>query len=95
MFSIMKQKIVVSNVRFPYEDWMIVRSSAASMGMSINEYFQYLSNVDQIKKTTGLKKNPKKKSGYEALDQLLKFAKTHKGRPMGANDDDKAIYGIE
>lgn len=91
----MKQKIVVSNVRFPYEDWMIVKSGAASMGMSINEYFQYLSNVDQIKKMTGIKKNPKRKTGYEALDALLKFAKTHKGKPMGANEDDKIIYDIE
>lgn len=91
----MKQKIVVSNVRFPYHQWQQVRSAAADLGMSINEYFQYLSNVDQIKKMTGLKKNPKKKSGYEALDKLLEFAKTHKGKPMGANNDDKAIYGIE
>lgn len=91
----MKQKIVVSNVRFPYEDWMIVRSSAASMGMSINEYFQYLSNVDQIKRMTGTKKITAKAKGYQALRDLIEFAKTHKGKPKGANEDDKIIYDIE
>jgi hypothetical protein len=44
---------------------------------------------------TGIRKKTKKTTGYEALDNLLKFAKTHKGHPMGANNDDKAIYGIE
>lgn len=92
----MKQKIVVSNVRFPYHDWMIVKSAAAEMGMSINDYFQYLSNTETINKMTGNKKKKlTKKSGYEAMDALLKFAKTHKGKPMGANEDDKIIYGIE
>jgi len=95
MFGIMKQKIVVSNVRFPYQDWMVVKSSAAEMNMSINDYFQYLSNTETIRKMTGIKKIPKKTTGYEAMDALLKFAKTHKGKPMGANEDDKAIYDIE
>ena len=91
----MKQKIVVSNVRFPYEDWIIVKSGAAHMGMSINEYFQYLSNAETIKQMTGTKKKASKNTGYESLDELLKFAKTHKGKPMGANEDDKIIYDIE
>jgi 4-aminobutyrate aminotransferase-like enzyme len=91
----MKQKIVVSNVRFPYEEWMAVKAAASDMNMSINEYFRYLSNAEIIKKMTGIRKKTKKTTGYEALDNLLKFAKTHKGHPMGANNDDKAIYGIE
>lgn|GEM_PF-1029844 len=95
MFSIMKQKIVVSNVRFPYEDWMIVKSGAAHMGMSINEYFQYLSRYEVIRSITGA---PKKisKNKYSGLDALLKFAhRKHKGKPMGANEDDKIIYDVE
>ena len=91
----MKQKIVVSNVRFPYADWMIVKSGAAHMGMSINEYFQYLSRYEVIRSITGTaKKISKNKSS--GLDALLKFAhRKHKGKPMGANEDDKIIYDVE
>ena len=94
MFSIMKQKIVVSNVRFPYEDWMIVKSMASDMNMSINEYIQYTCRADSIKKITGVKKIKSKPRGYAAMDEFLEFAKTHKGKPMGASEDDKAIYDL-
>ncbi len=94
MFSIMKQKIVVSNVRFPYEDWMLVKSAAADMNMSINEYFQYLSRHDSLRSMTGASKKITK-SKSNGFDALLSFAnRKHKGRPMGANEDDKAIYDI-
>jgi hypothetical protein len=92
----MKQKIVVSNVRFPYEDWLIVKSGAANMGMSINEYFQYLSNREVIRQITGTKKAIPHTSRAKAFEALLKFANRKvKGKPMGANEDDKIIYGIE
>lgn len=93
----MKQKIVVSNVRFPYEDWMMVKSGAANMGMSINEYFQYLSNAEVIRSITGTKKVKltSKARGYAALVEFIKFAETHKDKPMGANEDDKIIYDID
>ena len=95
MFSIMLNKIVVSNVRFPYQDWMMVKSLASDMDMSTNEYIQYTCRLDSIKKITGVKKLKSKPRGYAAMDEFLKFALTHKGKPMGANEDDKAIYDIE
>lgn len=91
----MKQKIVVSNVRFPYEDWMIVKSMASDMNMSINEYIRYTCRIDSIKKITGLKKIKAKKRGSDPFKDLLNFVKTHKGKPMGANEDDKIIYDID
>lgn len=92
----MKQKIVVSNVRFPYEDWIIVKSGAANMGMSINEYFQYLSNREVIRQITGTKKAMPHASRAKAYEAFIKFANRKvKGKPMGANEDDKIIYGIE
>ena len=92
----MKQKIVVSNVRFPYADWMMVKSGAASMDMSINEYFQYLSNRETIRQITGTKQPLPHSSREKAYEAMLKFANRKiKGKPMGANEDDKIIYGIE
>lgn len=96
MFSIMKQKIVVSNVRFPYQDWMMVKSAAADMNMSINEYFQYLSNRETIRQITGTKKSMPHTSREKAYKDFIKFAnRKTKGKPMGASEDDKAIYGID
>jgi len=91
----MKKKIVVSNVRFPYEDWMIVKSMASDMNMSINEYIQYTCRIDSVKKITGLKKMKTKPKGHDPFKELLAFAKSYKGKPMGANEDDKIIYDID
>ena len=92
----MKQKIVVSNVRFPYQEWIMVKSAAADIGMSINEYFQYLSNQETIRNITGTKKLIPHTTREKAFEALLKFANRKvKGKPMGANEDDKIIYGIE
>ncbi|PIS18147.1 hypothetical protein COT54_00895 [Candidatus Collierbacteria bacterium CG09_land_8_20_14_0_10_46_12] len=95
MFGIMKQKIVVSNVRFPYQDWMMLKSLASDMDMSTNEYIQYACKIDSVKKITGLKKILVKPKNHDPFKELLAFAKTHKGTPMGANEDDKIIYGID
>lgn len=92
----MKQKIVVSNVRFPYYQWQQVKSVAAGMGMSTNEYFQYLANTDAIHQITGVKKTKNKTSRAKAYQAFADFASRQvKGKPMRANEDDKIIYGIE
>lgn len=93
----MKQKIVVSNVRFPVDEWMQLKFAASSMNMSNNEYLRHVVRADSIKSITGSKKvklTPRAKA-YAALEKFIKFAATHKGKPMGANEDDKIIYGIE
>lgn len=66
------------------------------MGMSINEYFQYLANTDTIKQVTGTKKIIPHTNREKAFSELFKFASRKvKGKPMGANEDDKIIYGIK
>lgn len=71
----------------------MVKSAASNMNMSINDYFQYLSNTETIKKMTGIKKITTKPNGYEAMEKFMNRKIVRK--PMGASDDDKAIYGIE
>lgn len=89
----MKQRIVTSNVRFPYQAWLAVKAAAAEMNMSINEYFQYLVSAETIKTLVGIPQVKSRPMGYAALDKFIHRKIT--GKPMGASDEDKAIYGIE
>jgi len=87
--------IVVSNVRFPKDEWLQVKSAADAHDMSINEYFRYLSNMDSVNMITGVKNKKKDKTGYEAFDEFIKTVKNHKGKGMKASEEDKIIYDIK
>jgi len=92
MFGIMTTKIVVSNIRFPEDEWLQLRAAASSMGMSVNEYMRYLFRTETIKSITGIKKTSSKARGYEALEAFIN--RRYKRKPMGASEDDKIIYDI-
>ncbi len=87
-------KIVVSNVRFPEDEWLQVKAAAQSVGMSMNEYFRYLSR-ETARTITGTKKTKPKKNPYQALEELINLASRIKTKPMAASSEDKIIYGIE
>lgn len=89
------QTMVVSNIRFPHDEWAVLKSAANSHDMSINEYMRYMTRVMSMKTITSTKKTKPTKDPYEALRDLANFASTVKFEPMGANEDDKIIYGIE
>lgn len=84
------QKIIVSNVRFPEDQWLQLKTAAYQNGMSVNEYFKYLYKISSLMTSTGISMEDRKKSGYEAMDKFLK--RKIIGKPMGMSDDDKAIY---
>lgn len=86
------QRIVVSNVRFPEDEWLQLRAAAFSMGVSANEYIRYLFRTESVKSMTGIKESRSEKSGYEAMGVFIN--RRRKGKPMGASEDDKIIYGV-
>lgn len=89
----MKQKIVVSNLRTPQEDWIQVKIRAAELNMSVNEYLQWLVQKDIMKaQLESPKKKTTRKSIYKLLFELAN--KKYKRKPMGASEEDKAIYDI-
>lgn len=88
----MASKIVVSNVRFPEDEWLQLKTAAFSMGISVNEYMRYLFRTEAIKNVTGVKRIDFKASGYDALEKFINRKMT--GKPMGASEEDKAIYDI-
>lgn len=93
--GIMINRIVVSNIRFPEDEWIQLKSAAFSMGMSVNKYMRYLFYADTVRSITGVKKNKARPRGYEALEELIALASKSKCKPMGASEEDKIIYGID
>lgn len=84
------QKIVISNIRFPEDEWLMLKSAAAYSGMSVNEYLIYLSRLDSIKSATG-KKIDTQETGYKAMSNFLNRKIEYKPSKMSV--DDEAIYG--
>lgn len=91
----MKTKIIVSNVRFPEDEWLQLKTVASARGMSVNGYIKYLTNIDSVDMITGPKNIKTKKTGYDALGEFIEFAKKNKGKGMGTSEEDKIIYDIE
>lgn len=93
----MKHKMIVTNLRIPEQNYLAVKAMAAESGMSLNEYLNELADISAKKKFFGIKvggiqKKSKSKTIYEALWNIAN--KPYSKKPMGANEDDKIIYGI-
>ncbi len=77
---------------------MQVKSTAVDLGMSANEYINELVDISTKKKFFGSRKGrlirkSNKKTIYEAFWRLANMS--YERKPMGVNEDDKIIYGIE
>lgn len=85
---------VVTNVRVDHNRYTQLKVRAGELGMSLNAYMNWLIQRDITKaQFTFPKKEKKRKSIYDAMWNLAH--KKYKYKPMGASEDDKAIYGIE
>ena len=86
--------MVVTNLRIPHDDWLRVKSTAASLGMSINEYIQVV--VDEASKRDffayrePFPKTTKKTRLYESLWNIIEHPSVKK--PMNASSEDEDIY---
>ena len=89
---IMKNDIVTSNLRLPRQDWLMIKTLAAEEGKSFNEYMRALAE-NMALSLTG--ENEGKRGKKLSIWDLPRVARGIKGKPMGANEDDKIIYGIE
>lgn len=93
MFHTMNSKMIVTNVRMSKEDWLRVKAAAGEMGMSTNEYINYV--VDRYSTFKTVPQNRKKKSSNPpSIWDLPKIAKRIKRKPMGWSDEDEAIYSV-
>lgn len=77
----------MTNLRMEENDYLQAKQIAAELGMSLNEYFNYLSK----NLPANLIFEVNNQDPYQAL---LKLAKTKsKGKGMGASEEDEIIYG--
>lgn len=84
----MKPKIVVTNLRIPETDWLQVKTMAAELGMSINEYVNFLIRDCSARRqlATTIKET-------ESIWNLEKLA-TMKNKPVGQlSQEDETVYG--
>ncbi|KKQ77623.1 MAG: hypothetical protein US99_C0037G0003 [Candidatus Daviesbacteria bacterium GW2011_GWF2_38_6] len=92
--TIMARKIV-TNLRIDENDWLQVKTVAAELGMSVNEYINYLLQNIVPKAQFGYPKKSKirkRKSIYDLLPVLLQGK--HKKEGFELSEDDKIIYGV-
>lgn len=84
----MRGKTVVTNLRIDKEDWLQVKTAAAELGMSVNQYVNFLiRDLTQKRQLLGLEKPEK------SLKNLAKLASV-KNKPVGdLSKEDKIIYG--
>ena len=88
----MKNDMVTTNLRLPRQDWLMIKTLAAEEGKSFNEYMRKLAENMALSLTEESGVIRKKKL---SIWDLRRAAKGIKSKPMGANEDDKIIYGIE
>lgn len=95
----MKNKIIVTNLRIPENVWLQAKSFASELGMSMNEYLNWILHKDMTRAHFGKNKSTikaknkvkSKKSIYDAFLELAATKFTYK--PMGRSNEDKIIYG--
>jgi len=92
MFSIMSKNIVVTNLRVEQNLWLQIKSMAAGIGLSTNEYI-----IQIVQEASARKELALDKKGVEiktrSIWELPKLAKI-KDKPMGLSQEDEIIYGI-
>lgn len=89
----MKQKIIVSNIRVPENDWLQVKIAASDLGMSVNQYINYA--LEKFTTMRELSKEPNgEKRKYISIWDLPKMAKRIKMKPLGLSRGDEEIYGV-
>lgn len=79
---------IVTNLRIDEAKWLQIKSQASEMGMSVNEYINYLITDLSIKRELidDFDKAP--------IWQLPDIHKRVKSSPMGLSEEDEIIYGI-
>ena len=80
-------KKIVTNLRIDEEKWLQIKSQASEMGMSVNEYINYLITDLSMKREliSDFDKAP--------IWHLPEIHKKIKSKPMGLSEDDEIIYG--
>lgn len=89
----MNQRMIISNIRMLENDWFAVKAAASDLGMSINQYINFV--VEKCTLNRALAKKPQKiKLKHDSIWDFPELAKKIKAKPMGLSKEDEEIYSI-
>lgn len=86
----MKKEMVVTNLRMEKNAWRQVKAAAGELGMSANEYLNYLAKSFPLFKSFSAKKNSR-----EPIWDLPQIAKSwpRSNKKFKLSAEDRLIYG--
>lgn len=87
----MMDKMIVTNLRMEVNDYLQAKARAGELGMSVNEYFNWLAEIDAKPLEKPKKRRKRLVSVYEAFAGIGK--NKIKVKPMGLSEEDEIIYG--
>lgn len=90
-----QQPMVITNLRIPASDYRQIKSLAGELGMSVNEYINFIAKDATRKRmmkhdVATSKPRRAKETILEAFDRIAKMP----GKPMGWSREDEAIYSV-
>ncbi|KKR88001.1 MAG: hypothetical protein UU32_C0002G0026 [Candidatus Woesebacteria bacterium GW2011_GWB1_41_10] len=90
-------RMIVSNVRFPEDEWLQLKAVASTYDMSANEYLRRAVRIQTARNITATKKTKPKKDPYQAMEDFIFFASKNRAKreATGASEEDKIIYDVE
>jgi len=86
--------IITTNLRIPKVDMTLVRTIAASRGISVNDYIKQAIKLTTVKDQLGFLEVKRQKTVYDFLFELANRKKTKNKTKFELSDEDKAIYEI-
>lgn len=85
--------IITTNLRIPEVDMMLVRTIAASRGISVNEYIKQAIKETTVRDQLGFFKKKPQKTVYDFLFEFANRKQNKKSKiKFELSDEDKAIY---
>lgn len=92
----MNKNIIVTNLRVDKNLWLQIKQLSSEMGMSANDYLNYISRQAVSKAFLGESKKTNAKRGKKSIYDALLFLskKKYKLKPMGLSEIDEIIYAV-
>jgi hypothetical protein len=84
--------IVTTNLRIPEVDMTLVRTIAASRGISVNDYIKQAIKLTTVKDQLGALEIAPQKTVYDLLFKLANRKRTKSKIKFELSDEDKVIY---
>lgn len=91
----MNQPIVVTNIRIPQSEYRQIKSVAASMGVSVNEYIRKNLQNSVMEDMMAVDKKTEREQIDDFYKEMLDLAHSVPDvKVYDVSDDDAVIYGV-